>query len=112
MAKEGSAIAGVMYLISILGVIGWVASIIIWAVKKDDKLINYHFKQMLMLWISAVVIGVVGAVTSLILIGLVILFAGGIFLLILWIMGMVYAFQGEMKPLPLIGKWAENWFKF
>ncbi|MCK4588800.1 MAG: DUF4870 domain-containing protein [Nanoarchaeota archaeon] len=113
MAKENSGLAGVMYLLSlILGVVGWVIAIIIWAAKKDDKLINYHFKQLLILWIASIVIGVVGAVTSVILIGLLILVAGGIFILVLWIIGIVNAFSGKMKPLPVIGKWGESWFKF
>jgi len=34
-----------------------------------------------------------------------------LFLVVLDIMGLVNAIKGEMKPVPLIGQFAEDWFK-
>ena len=44
-------------------------------------------------------------------VGVIILMAGWIFLLVLDIMGLANAIKGEQKPLPLIGKYADEWFK-
>ena len=35
----------------------------------------------------------------------------GIFLLVLNILGLVNAVNGQAKPVPVIGKWGEDWFK-
>ena len=35
-----------------------------------------------------------------------ILIAAGIFLIVLWIMGMIHALRGKQKPLAIVGGWA------
>ncbi|MFC1801016.1 DUF4870 domain-containing protein [Nanoarchaeota archaeon] len=115
MAKdvdEGKGLAGLMYLVTIFGLLGIIVSIIIWAIKKDNKFIDYQFKQLLTLWIFSTVVTIIGIVTSFILVGIIILIAGGIFFFILWIIGMVNGFTGKKQPLPVIGKYGEKWFKF
>ena len=106
--EEGKIVAGIIYLVSILGVIGWAISVILFVLKKDNAFVKYHFQQWLILMISGIVVGAIGAITMFILIGFVILVVGGIILLVLWIIGMINAFKGEQKPLPLIGKWGEK----
>ena len=109
--EEGKALAGIMYLLQIVGIVGIVGAVILWAVKKENRFIDYHFKQLLCLWISGLIVGVVGAITMIILIGFVILGVGGLLLLIIWIIGIINAFTGKQTPLPIIGKWGES-FKF
>jgi len=44
-------------------------------------------------------------------IGFILWIAVVVFCLVLNIMGLMNATKGEMKPIPLIGKWGEDWFK-
>ncbi|MFO8016490.1 MAG: DUF4870 domain-containing protein [Candidatus Woesearchaeota archaeon] len=106
--EEGKMIAGLMYLVSILGIIGWAIAVILFVLKKDNEYVKYHFQQWLVLIIAGVIVGAVGAITSVILIGFVILLVGGIILLVFWIIGMINAFTGKKKPLPWIGQYGEK----
>ncbi|MFC1731378.1 DUF4870 domain-containing protein [candidate division KSB1 bacterium] len=106
--EEGKLIAGLMYLVSLLGVVGWVIAVVLFVVKKDNHYVKYHFQQWLILMIAGVVVGAVGAITMLILVGFVILIVGGVILFVLWIIGMINAFTGKQKPLPIIGHWGEK----
>ena len=62
----------------------------------SDEFITHHLNQALVILIGCVI----SCFLSFILIGI----ALGIFLLVVTIMGMVSAYNGEMKELPLIGK--------
>jgi uncharacterized membrane protein len=98
------------FLATFLSIIGFVIALV---TKKDDKYVMYYAKQSLVLFIAYVIIWI-----ALFIIGLVTLGFGfilypiaWILLTILWIVSWVYALSGEMKPLPVIGKFADN-FKF
>lgn len=62
---------------------------------------KYHANQSLVLLIAWVVVMVVVAIVPVI--GWILSPLAGLFVLILWIMGIINAAQGVMKPLPLIG---------
>ncbi|MFC1691189.1 DUF4870 domain-containing protein [Nanoarchaeota archaeon] len=110
--EEGKTIAGLIYLVSILGLIGWAISVVLFVVKKENEYVKYHFQQWLGLMIAGVLVGVIGVATMLILIGFLILPIGAIILLVLWIIGMINAFTGKQQPLPIIGKYTEKYIKF
>lgn len=75
---------------------------------KDDPFVKFHVKQSLLLWILAVLNSIVGRLP---IIGLVSWLLGfGIF--VLWILGLINAANGSMTPLPLVGQYAEQYFKF
>lgn len=75
---------------------------------KDDPFVKFHVKQSLLLWILAVVNSIIGRIP---IIGLVSWLLGiGIF--ILWILGVINAVNGSMTPVPLVGQYAEEYFKF
>ncbi|HSU72451.1 MAG TPA: DUF4870 domain-containing protein [Candidatus Binatia bacterium] len=106
MAKqsESKLWAFLAYLLSIIGFV------LVYLLHKDDKFAMYHAKQSLVLFIFAVIVSVVGSILPVI--GwLIILPVGEILVLILAILGIVNALKGEMKPLWLIGKYADK-FKF
>ena len=78
---------------------------------KDSKFAMYHAKQGLMNFILAVVVSIASGVIPFI--GwFIISWVGSILVLVFAIMGIINAAKGEMKPLPVIGKLAEKWFKF
>jgi len=69
---------------------------------KDSKFAMYHANQGLILFLTSVIIWVVGGIIPF-LGWFIILPLGELFILILAIMGIINAAKGEMKPLPLIG---------
>ena len=112
-ANDSHVLAGLMYLIQGLGMmgIGVIGAIVIWAMKKEDPFINYHFKQLLVLWISILIVGAASVLTMIILVGFVIAAVGSVFFIVVWIIGMINAFSGKQEPLPVIGHYADR-FKF
>lgn len=67
----------------------------------NSKFAKYHANQSLVLLIAWVVVMVFGTLVPAI--GWILSPLAGLFILILWIMGIINASRGEMKPLPLIG---------
>lgn len=68
---------------------------------KDSKLAMFHANQSLVLLLAWVISWVIGGFIPVIgwaLSGLI-----GLGAFVLWILGIVQAAQGQMKPLPLIG---------
>jgi len=66
---------------------------------KDDY-VMYHANQALLQLILAVAISIIFPIPIL---GWIVGAAGYIFSFVCWVLGIIYAAQGEMKPLPLIG---------
>ena len=92
------------FLAVFLGIIGFLIAIL---AKKDDKYVMYYAKQSLVLFIAYMLVYLLGLFIPII--GwFVILPIGGLVMLVLWIMGLVYSLSGEMKPVPLVGKFAEK----
>ena len=104
--EEGKIVGILLYIVWIVGIIWYFA---------DDKMKNnsfakYHAKQSIMLVILMVILYALTAVPVL---GWFILsWLAPIVHIILLIIGIVNVVHGEKKPLPVIGKLAEKWFKF
>ncbi len=73
--------------------------------KKDSPYCQFHAKQGLVLLIAWIVIGVVSVIPVL---GWIIGILGSIFLLILFIVGLVNSLSGQAKELPLIGQFGSK----
>ena len=72
----------------------------------------YHAKQVLVLWILGVISLYVGSLFMVIFCtGLLIILTASALLVVLNLVGLIHAIKGEQKPLPLVGEWAETWFK-
>ena len=110
-AEEGKAFAILSYALNFVGLPFFLVPLIM----RNNAFSLYHAKQCLILWL----LGVASGVASGILIATVVLacvvpiiwLAVGIFCLVLNIIGLMNATKLETKPLPLIGQWAEEWFK-
>ncbi len=70
---------------------------------KESKFAMFHANQSLVLLLAQIVVYVVGTIIPF-LGWFIILPLGIIFLIVLWIMGIINAANGKMKELPLIGK--------
>jgi uncharacterized membrane protein len=99
--EEGKLYGFLAYL---LGIIGFV---IVIATKKDNKFAMFHAKQSLVLFIGWIAAGILWVIpipfVNWGLSGLLYLL-----LMVLWIMGMVYALTGQEKKLPVVGDLAEK----
>jgi len=105
--EEGKTFAILSYALGLIGLPFFLIPLIM----RNNEFSLYHAKQCLLLWLAGLVVSVIGSVLMIVCIGIIILTAGWVFLLVLDIMGLANAIKGEQKPLPLIGKYADEWFK-
>jgi uncharacterized membrane protein len=105
--EEGRTFAILSYALGLIGLPFFLIPLIM----RNNAFSLYHAKQCLILWLAGIVVSVAGGILTVVCIGIVVLLAGWIFMLVLDILGLVNAIKGEQKPLPVIGKWGEEWFK-
>ncbi len=105
--EEGRTFAILSYALSLIGLPFFLVPLIM----RNNEFSLYHAKQCLLLWLGGIVVSVVGVPLMAVCIGLILVPVAGLFLLVLDIMGLVNAIKGEQKPVPLIGKYADDWFK-
>ncbi len=105
--EEGKAFAILSYVLSLIGLPFFLIPLIM----RNNDFSLYHAKQTLMIWLVGIIGGVVSGILTFVCIGVILAVVLAIGLLVLTIMGLINAAQGQQKPLPIIGKWAEDWFK-
>jgi len=76
---------------------------------KDDPFVKFHVKQSLLIFLAGVAASVANVIPVL---GQLVFIVVCLVLPILWIIGFINAMNGQMKPVPLIGKYAEQFLKF
>jgi uncharacterized membrane protein len=102
-------------ILSYMTLVGWVVALVMHNSQKT-ALGAYHLRQSLLLFLAALcayaAIMFIAVVPLLgWLIGIVAIPVVGIGSLILWVMGLVAAVNGEQKPIPVIGEKAQEIFK-
>lgn len=87
--------------------VGWITGLVFFLIEKDDDFVRFHAKQSIIVFgtffVISLIIGwipIIGWIVSMLL---------SIFALILWILLMIKAYQGERFKLPLAGDLAEKW---
>lgn len=93
-------------IIAYLTIIGLVVAFVLNNDKKDE-FASFHIKQSLGLVIISLGLFIIGMVPIL---GWILSFLGSIFLLYLWIMGLINAINNKAKPVPILGDQFEKWF--
>ena len=96
VAKEAKTNA----IISYITIVGWVVALILNNQKKHE-FTSYHIRQTLLLYIIWLVFSFIPIIGWLLNIGV----------LILWILGLISAINGEKKSIPIVGELAQKWFK-
>lgn len=97
--EEGKTMAIISY-------ITWIGLLVAFIMNNDKKnqFAKYHIRQSLLLTL----VGIAGSFVFWIpLVG----WALAIGLLVLWVMGLLSAINGQEKEVPLLGKYAQEWFK-
>ena len=112
-AGEDRTVAILAYITPILMGVGIVIAILIHNGKKT-ALGAYHLRQSLGLlvasivcWVGMMVIGFIPVVNLTLIVISPLL---GLAFLVLWIIGLLAAINGQMKPIPLVGQHFEKWF--
>ncbi|UZH56167.1 hypothetical protein JRG66_04695 [Salinimicrobium tongyeongense] len=93
--------------IAYLTIIGLVVAFVMNNEKKD-AFAAWHIRQSMGLTVLGIAVFAIGMVPIL---GWLISFFGSLFLLYLWIMGLINAINGKVKPVPVLGSKFEEWFK-
>ena len=87
--------------VSYVTFIGWIIAYL----AGDKEGAKFHLNQSLVIWLGFLIFSIARVILLLIpIIGWLALLAGYIFLLVVWIMGLVAAINQEEKELPLIGQ--------
>lgn len=78
-----------------------------------SELVKFHTKQVINLWIINLAVSVAGS-TILFVIPYMsfTLSVVNMFLLVLWVFGLVHAVNQQKKPIPVVGELAEKYLKY
>lgn len=99
-------------LVAYITLIGFIIAIILHGQKKT-ALGAFHLRQMLGIILTGVALWIITVLLAIVTLGFGLLLypVTGILLLIMWIMGLIAAANGEMKPTIIFGKQYQEWFK-
>ncbi len=81
-------------------IIGWIVILIINANDKDE-LASFYLRQTLGIYL----IGIIGSIIP------ALGFVLGIIALILWVISLVGSIQQDLKPVPVVGDYFQEWFR-
>ena len=93
-------------IISYLTLIGFIVAIVMNGTRKT-RLGSFHLRQMLGMALTATAGAICGVVPIL---GWIVWFLVVIGLFVLWIMGLLSAVRGDMRPVPILGEHYQRWF--
>lgn len=74
---------------------------------RKNKFAMFHTEQAIVIAIIHLIGIILGTIGSIFCIGAV-FYLINLFALVLWIMGLMYAIQGQVKPVPLVGQFGEK----
>jgi len=93
-------------IVAYITIIGFIAAIVIHSGKKT-QLGAFHLRQCLGIFLTGFCVGVIGVIPIL---GWLIMLVAFPCMIVLWIMGLIAAINGQAKPIPLIGPLYQKWF--
>ncbi|HEU5081041.1 MAG TPA: hypothetical protein VFT72_17645 [Opitutaceae bacterium] len=97
-------------IVGYLTLIGFIIAIILHGNKKT-KLGAYHLRQSLGLFLTGIACWVAAIVLAFIpILGWLVILAMYLGVFVLWVMGIIAAAGGEMKPTPVLGPLYQKWF--
>lgn len=98
-------------IVAYITIIGWLIAYFS-GKDKADALLKYHLKQSLGLAIVSIIFNVALMVVASIVPSLAFLGLIGYVIMVFWILGIINAANGALKPVPVFGKAFENQFAF
>jgi uncharacterized membrane protein len=87
-------------------IVGFIAAIFIHQSRKT-QLGAFHLRQVL----GMILTGVVGGVCAVVpILGWIVWFLVVIGMFVLWLLGLIAAIKGDMRPVPVLGEHYQRWF--
>ena len=105
--EEGKTFAILSYVLMFVGLPFFLIPLIM----RNNDFALYHAKQCLIVSLAMLVGVVISVPLIAVCVGVVLGILVGIAYYVFAIIGLINTCKGEAKPLPLIGKWGEDWFK-
>lgn len=96
-------------ILSYLTFIGWLVAYFVFYPKNRSALGAFHLRQTLLLYIIGLGASIIGR--GHILPNAFISGVLGIVMFVIWVIGFIGALKGEYKKMPIIGDWAQQWFR-
>lgn len=93
-------------IIAYITLIGWIIALIMNNGNKT-AMGSYHLRQSLGIICVGVILNILASIIGISIISWIV-WAG---VLVLWVLGILSAVQGEMKPVPVVGDKFQEWFK-
>ena len=94
------------FLAAFLSIVGFVIALV---AKKDDRYVMFYAKQSLVIFIVAIIGGIINSILMWIpFFGWAVAGIINLFILILWILSWVNALSGEEKDTPIVGQYAKS----
>ena len=98
-------------ILAYITLIGWIIALVMHNGDNKTKLGAFHIRQSLGIMIYAVAIVIIGIIFAFVpFLGAFISIILNLSILAVWIMGLIGAASGEMKLLPVIGQYFQDWF--
>lgn len=94
-------------IVAYLTVIGLVVALVMNNDKKDP-FSTYHIRQSLGIILTSIALSLINVIPIL---GWIVSLIGVFVLLYMWVIGLLNAINGRMKPVPILGEKYEEWFK-
>jgi len=88
-------------------ILTWLSGLVFFLIEKDSRFVKFHAMQSIITFVALII--VIWIANAIPLIGGVIAGLVGLLMLVLWIILMIKAYQGEKFKLPVIGDLAEKW---
>jgi len=88
-------------IVSHITLIGWIIALVLNQGENKNELASFYIRQMLGLLILSLIISFIPFLN----------FILGILILVLWIMSLLGAVNGEKKLTPYVGEYFQEWFK-
>lgn len=94
--EEGKTMAIISYLT-------WIGLLIAFIMNNDKKneFAKFHIRQSLLLTLAGIVVSFIPILN----------FVLWVVIFVLWVIGFMGAINGEKKKVPLLGEYAQEWFK-
>ena len=99
--------AKVKAIVAHLFLIGWIISLLV-NMSEKEEFASFYIRQVLGIMIAGIAFSMLNVVP---LIGNLIALVAGLVLFVFWIMSLIWAINGEMKTVPWIGSYFQDWFR-
>ena len=94
------------FVATFLSIIGFLIALLAW---RDKKYVMFYAKQSLVVFVIAVIAGVIQGIFMWIpILGNIISMAVGIVVFLLWLFSWIYALSGKEQYVPVVGYWADK----